>query len=98
MESNKTFEQLYGTIETEEWLRKQTGEYTLSYLHIQKGNIEKALTILRHLYEEASKPKEVVSITNYPDGGQEKKVSMMGPRVEFMSNINELCSKYDMKI
>jgi len=98
LESNKTFEQLYSTIENEEWLRQQTGEYTLAYLHIQKGNIEKALIMLRYLYEEASKTKEVVSITNYPDGRQEKKVSMMGPRVEFISNINELCSKYDIKI
>jgi hypothetical protein len=98
LEANRSFEKLYNYVLEEEWLKNQVGPYTIAYLHLKKGRTKKALDMLKNLYNEASKPREVVLTTSYPDGRQEKKVSIEGPRKDFMNRIKEICIKYDLPI
>jgi uncharacterized lipoprotein YehR (DUF1307 family) len=98
LEENKSFSQLYKTVLQEEWLYKQTSSFTISYLHIKAGNKKEATKLLIELYEEASKPREEISIINYPNGKQDKKLSIAGPRIEFMKKIRDLSKKYDIEI
>jgi hypothetical protein len=92
------FKELYIFVLQNDWLEISTPALSMFIMHRMFGETEKAVAILRDLYQNAINPKDSIMTINSPDGRSETIVMKSKPLLEFIIKIEKIAERYDIKL